>query len=40
MKGHVDKSRGMETLMAEALAKINPTETFRLAKQEAWRKRN
>jgi hypothetical protein len=35
MKGHVDKSRGMETLMTEALAKINPTETFRLAKQAA-----
>jgi hypothetical protein len=35
MKGRVDKSRGMETLIAEALAKIKPTATLRLAKQAA-----
>jgi hypothetical protein len=36
----VDKSRGMKTLFAEALAKIKPTEAFRLAKQATRRKRN
>jgi hypothetical protein len=40
MKGRVDKSRGIVTLIAEALAKIKPTEPYRLAKQAARRKRN
>ena len=35
MKGRVDKSREMETLIAETLAKIKPTGTLRLAKQAA-----
>jgi len=35
MKGRVDKSRGMETLTAEALAKIKPPEPLRLGKQAA-----
>lgn len=35
MKGRVDKSRGMETFMAEALAKIKPPEPLRLGKQAA-----
>ena len=33
MKGRVDKSKGLETLIAEALAKIKPTESLRLSKQ-------
>jgi hypothetical protein len=32
MKTRVDKTRAMETLMAEALAKIKPSESLRLAK--------
>jgi hypothetical protein len=40
MRGRVDISMGMETLIAEALAKIKPTEPLRLAKQAARRKRN
>jgi hypothetical protein len=35
-----DKSSGIEILMADAFAKINPTDPFRLAKQAARRKRN
>jgi hypothetical protein len=40
IKGREDKSNGIEILIAEALAKINPTEPLRLAKQAARRKRN
>jgi hypothetical protein len=29
MKDHVDKSRGMETLITETLANIKPAESFR-----------
>jgi hypothetical protein len=39
-KGLDDKSSGMEILMAEAFAKINPTDPLILAKQAARRKRN
>ncbi len=35
-----DKSSGMEILMADAFAKINPTDPLILAKQAARRKRN
>ena len=35
MKGRVDKSRGMETLLEEVLAKIKPTDPLRLDKQAA-----
>jgi hypothetical protein len=35
MKGRGDRSRGMEALNAEALAKIEPTDPLRLAKQAA-----
>ncbi len=35
-----ERSRGIETLIAEAVAKIKPTEPFRLAKQAARRNRN
>ena len=35
-----DKSIGMEILMTEAFAKINPTDPLKLAKQAARRKRN
>ena len=40
MTGRVDRSRGIVTLMAEALAKINPIEPLRLAKQAARMNRN
>jgi hypothetical protein len=40
MKDRVDKSRGIVALSVEALAKIKPTETLRLAKQAEHRKRN
>ena len=40
MKGRVDKSIGIVTLIAEALAKINPTVTLRVVKRAARRKRN
>ena len=40
MKVRVDKSRGMETSIAEALAEIKPTGPLRLAKQAVRRKRN
>ena len=33
MPDREERSRGMETLIAEALAKIKPTEPFRLAKE-------
>jgi hypothetical protein len=39
MKDRVDKSMGIVTLIAEALAKINPTEPFRFAKRAARKKR-
>ena len=35
-----DKSSGMEILIADAFAKINPTDPLILAKQAARRKRN
>ena len=35
MKDRVDKSMGIVTLIAEALAKIKPTEPLMLAKQAA-----
>ena len=40
MKDHVDKSRGIVTLIAEALGKIKPTYSLRLSKQSVHRKRN
>ena len=40
MKGRDERSRGMEILIAEALAKIKPSEPLRLAKQAARRNRN
>jgi len=40
MKVRVDISRGMETLIAEALAKIKTTEPFRLVKEAARRNLN
>ena len=40
MKGRVDKSMGIVTRIAEALARIKPTEPLRLAKREARKKRN
>jgi hypothetical protein len=40
MKDRVDKSMGIVTRIAEALAKIKPTEPLRLAKHAARRKRN
>jgi hypothetical protein len=40
MKGHVDKSMGIVTRMAEVLGRIRPTESLRLAKREACKKRN
>jgi hypothetical protein len=40
IKGLDDKSSGMEILMAEAFAKINPTDPLILGKQPARRKRN
>ncbi len=39
IKGLDDKSKGMEILMAEAFAKINPTDPLILAKQATRRKR-
>ena len=39
IKGLEDKSRGMEILMTEAFAKINPTDPLILGKQAARRKR-
>ena len=38
MKGRGGRSRGMEALNAEALAKIEPTDPLRIAKQAARRK--
>jgi hypothetical protein len=38
-KGLDDKSSGMEILISEAFAKINPTDPLILAKQAARRKR-
>jgi len=35
MKGRVDKSMEIVTLIAESLAKIKPTEPLRLGKQAA-----
>jgi hypothetical protein len=40
MKGHVDRSMGIVTLIVEDLAKIKPTEPLRLPKPAARRKRN
>ena len=40
MNGRVDKSRGIVTLMTEAVANINPIEPLRLVKQSAQIKRN
>jgi hypothetical protein len=40
MKGRVDKSMGIVTRIAEALARIKPTDPLRLAKREAHQKRN
>jgi hypothetical protein len=39
-KGLDDKSSGIDILMADAFAKINPTDPLRLAKQAVRRKRN
>ena len=39
IKGLDDKSSGMEILMAEAFAKINPTKPLILGQQAAQRKR-
>ncbi len=39
IKGLDDKSNGMEILMADAFAKINPTDPLILVKQVARRKR-
>jgi hypothetical protein len=40
MNGRVDKSMGIVTRIAEALARIKPTEPSRLAKREDRKKRN
>ncbi len=40
MKDRVDKSMGIVTHMAEVLDRIKPTESLRLAKREARKKRN
>jgi hypothetical protein len=40
MKGLVDKSMGILTRMAEALARIKPIDPLRLDKREAHKKRN
>jgi hypothetical protein len=40
MKGRVDKSMGIVTRIAEALARIKPTEPLRFAKRDARKKRN
>jgi hypothetical protein len=34
MKGHVDRSMGIVTRIAEALARIKPTDPLRLANRE------
>jgi hypothetical protein len=39
MKVHVDKSMGIVTRIAEALARIKPTDPLRLAKREVREKR-
>ncbi len=40
IKDRDDKSRGIEILMVDDFAKINPTDPLRLAKQAERRKRN
>jgi hypothetical protein len=40
MKDRVDKSMGIVTRIAEALSRIKPTHSLRLAKREARKKRN
>ena len=40
MKGRVDKSMGIVTRIEEALPRMKPTETLRLVKREARKKRN
>ena len=40
MKDRVDKSMGIVTRIADAVARIKPTEPLRLAKREARKKRN
>ena len=40
MKDRVDKSMGIVTRIEEALARIKPTESLRLAKREDRKKRN
>ena len=40
MKDHVDKSMGIVTRIAEALARIKPTDPLRLANRQAHKKRN
>jgi hypothetical protein len=40
MKDHVDKSMGIATRIAEAWAKIKPTEPLRLSECETRKKRN
>ena len=40
MKDRVDKSMGIVTHIAEALARIKPTEPLRLGQREARKKRN
>ncbi len=40
IKGRDDRSSGIEILIADALAKINPTDPLILAKQAAWRNLN
>jgi hypothetical protein len=40
IKDRDDRSRGIEILMSDGFAKINPTEPLRLARQIVRRKRN
>ena len=40
MKGRVDKSMGIVTLIPEALTKIKPTETLIFSKRATHKKRN
>jgi hypothetical protein len=40
IRGRDDRSSGIEILMTDAFAKINPTDPFRLAKQAERRRRN
>jgi hypothetical protein len=40
IKDRDDKSNGIEILMTDAFAKINPTEPLRLVRQVARRKQN